>query len=102
MVLLDQSRTLRYRGRIDDQLRIGGSKPTASRNDLEEAIREVLAGKSVSIAETAVKTDVKLLPQFVVLREVTLPGQKMWPRLSFEVFRLSSSGNGSSIFSADV
>jgi hypothetical protein len=54
VVVLDQSRTLRYRGRIDDQLRIGGSKPTASRNDLEEALLEVLAGKSVSIAETAV------------------------------------------------
>lgn len=54
VVVLDAGRSLRYRGRIDDQLRIGGAKPEASRNDLKEAIEEVLNGKEVSVSETAV------------------------------------------------
>lgn len=53
-VVLDKSLTLRYRGRIDDQFRLGGTKPNASREDLKMAIDEVLAGKNVSVAETAV------------------------------------------------
>lgn len=53
-VILDASRTLRYRGRIDDQLRPGGARPGASRADLELALQEVLAGTPVTIAETPV------------------------------------------------
>ncbi|MFN9720916.1 MAG: redoxin family protein [Planctomycetota bacterium] len=51
-IVLDDSRTIRYRGRIDDQLRIGGTRPVASRADLEIAIGEVLSDQQVSIAET--------------------------------------------------
>jgi thiol-disulfide isomerase/thioredoxin/mono/diheme cytochrome c family protein len=54
VVILDANRTLRYRGRIDDQFRIGGIRPEASRNDLEEALKEVLAGQPVTEAETPV------------------------------------------------
>ena len=53
-VVLDKSLTIRYRGRIDDQFRLGGTKPNASRKDLKIAIDEILAGKEVSVAETAV------------------------------------------------
>ena len=54
VVILDADRTLRYRGRIDDQIRVGGTKPLASRNDLEEALKQVLAGQPVTAAETPV------------------------------------------------
>jgi thiol-disulfide isomerase/thioredoxin/mono/diheme cytochrome c family protein len=54
VAVLDADRKLVYRGRIDDQLRLGGSRPEPSRKDLEEAIREVLEGKPVSVAETPV------------------------------------------------
>ncbi len=54
VVILDDSKSIRYRGRIDDQLRIGGTRPSASRADLEVAIEEVLAGKNVSVPETEV------------------------------------------------
>src|SRR5207249_3487972 len=37
VVVLDDDRRLRYRGRIDDQYRLGGTRPTATRNDLREA-----------------------------------------------------------------
>lgn len=54
VVLLDQDFSVRYRGRIDDQMRMGGSKPKPSREDLREAIREVLAGQPVTTSQTEV------------------------------------------------
>ncbi|MFM7040041.1 MAG: redoxin family protein [Planctomycetaceae bacterium] len=54
VVILDAQRVLRYRGRIDDQLRPGGTRPTASRADLRLALDEVLAGRPVTISETPV------------------------------------------------
>ena len=54
VVVLDQEHRLRYRGRIDDQLRLGGSLPQASRSDLDEALTELLAGESISVSETPV------------------------------------------------
>lgn len=53
-VVLDSEHRLVYRGRIDDQLRLGGTRPEPLRRDLEEALREVLAGKPVSVTETPV------------------------------------------------
>lgn len=53
-VVLDQEKIIRYRGRVDDQFRLGGTKPQANRDDLKMAIDEVLAGKVVSVAETSV------------------------------------------------
>ncbi len=54
VVLLDSEYTIRYRGRIDDQMRMGGTKPTASREDLKEAIRDLLAGQPVRVPQTEV------------------------------------------------
>ncbi len=54
VVILDAEMRLRYRGRVDDQLRLGGSRPKPTRRDLEEAIKEVLAGQPVSVSETPV------------------------------------------------
>jgi peroxiredoxin len=48
VVVLDERRVIRYRGRIDDQFGIGFGRPTATRNDLSEALTELLAGKPVS------------------------------------------------------
>lgn len=52
VVLLDADKMIRYRGRIDDQMRIGGTKPNASREDLKEAIRDLLEGKPVRVPQT--------------------------------------------------
>ena len=52
--VLDADRRVRYRGRIDDQYVAGGKNRGApTREDLVEAVREVLAGKSVSVPVTA-------------------------------------------------
>lgn len=53
-VVFDHEWRLVYRGRIDDQDRLGGTKPQPSRHDLSVAIDEVLAGKPVSVATTPV------------------------------------------------
>lgn len=54
MVILNDKREIVYRGRVDDAIRLGGTRPTASRNDLAMALEEVLAGKTVTVAETVV------------------------------------------------
>lgn len=54
VVVLDGDRRLRYRGRIDDQYRIGGARPEATSDDLAQALEAVLAGRDVAVAETPV------------------------------------------------
>jgi len=62
VVVLDANRKLVYRGRIDSQFRAGGVKPDAGRNDLKEAIEDVLAGRDVKVAETPVEGCLITLP----------------------------------------
>jgi len=50
--LLDATGTVRYRGRIDDQMGIGFRRPKPTRRDLADALDEVLAGKQVSVSRT--------------------------------------------------
>ncbi len=54
VVVLNAERTIVYRGRIDDQLRLGGSRPEPTRRDLEEALKDLLEGRTVSVAQTPV------------------------------------------------
>ncbi|MBI3272249.1 MAG: redoxin domain-containing protein [Planctomycetes bacterium] len=53
-VVLDAERRLRYRGRIDAQYRTGGETPDRGREDLREAVEDVLAGRDVREPETTV------------------------------------------------
>ena len=56
MFVLDQNRTIRYRGRIDDQYGfstgVGYAKKGITRRDLNEALDELLAGREVTVAKT--------------------------------------------------
>ncbi len=52
--LLDQTDTIRYRGRIDDRYSVGGDRGEPKRHDLVEALQEVLANKAVSVPATPV------------------------------------------------
>lgn len=54
VVVLNSEGRLIYRGRIDDQLRLGGSRPEATRRDLEVALEESLANRAITVAETPV------------------------------------------------
>ena len=51
VVVLDQQRRIRYRGRIDDQYAIGSRKPEPMRQDLSEALAELIAGRHVTQPE---------------------------------------------------
>ena len=52
--VFDSQRRLVYRGRIDDQDRLGGARPEPTRRDLAMALDELLAGTPVSVATTPV------------------------------------------------
>ncbi len=54
VVVLNSERKIVYRGRIDDQVRLGGSRLEPTRRDLEEALNDVLAGREVVVSETSV------------------------------------------------
>lgn len=51
-VVIDAEGRLRYRGRIDAQYRFSGPTPNRGREDLKEAILDVLAGREVRIKAT--------------------------------------------------
>jgi peroxiredoxin len=55
VAVLDADRVLRYRGRVDDRYRVSGVQPTDGRDDLREALLDVLAGVEVRVAETPVE-----------------------------------------------
>jgi thiol-disulfide isomerase/thioredoxin len=54
VVILDADRRVCYRGRIDDQYRLGGTRKEASNHDLKDALDAVLGGNKVARAETEV------------------------------------------------
>lgn len=54
VVILDADHVLRYRGRIDDQYRLGGVRPNVTQDSLVLALEDVLAGRDVAVAETPV------------------------------------------------
>jgi peroxiredoxin len=51
--VLDQARVVRYHGRIDDQYGVGFARKEPQHNDLKQAVDELLAGRNVTVAETA-------------------------------------------------
>ncbi|HLW65385.1 MAG TPA: redoxin domain-containing protein [Gemmataceae bacterium] len=53
VVVLDESRHVRYQGRVDDQYSPGAHKPKPARCDLAEALADLLAGRPVRIPQTA-------------------------------------------------
>ena len=54
VVILNDQRVIVYRGRVDDAVRLGGTRKEPTRKDLQIALEEVLAGKPVTTAETVV------------------------------------------------
>ncbi len=52
VVVLDEHRAIRYRGRVDDQYAVGSRRPRPGRRDLAEALEDLLAGRAVRVAET--------------------------------------------------
>lgn len=53
-IILDQEMKLRYRGRLDSQVRLGGISAAAARDEFREALTAVLEGKEVPTPEVPV------------------------------------------------
>ncbi len=53
-VVLDGKGSLVYRGRIDDQHRLGGTRPDVTNADLRAALESLLAGRPINVSETPV------------------------------------------------
>jgi thiol-disulfide isomerase/thioredoxin len=81
VAVLDAERRLRYRGRIDDQYRLGGTRATPSRQDLKEALDAVLAGKEVAVRETPVDGCLITLPASKAAGETVTYAQDVAPIL---------------------
>ncbi|SIO33705.1 Peroxiredoxin [Singulisphaera sp. GP187] len=52
VVVLDEKRTVRYQGRVDDQFTPAAHRPSPTRRDLANALGELLAGREVSTPTT--------------------------------------------------
>ena len=52
VVVLDEHRAIRYRGRIDDQYTRGTRRAEPQRRELAEAIEALLAGRAIDQPET--------------------------------------------------
>lgn len=52
VVVLDSSRIIRYRGRVDDQDAPGSHRPIAAHRYLRNALEEILTGRTVTIPST--------------------------------------------------
>ncbi|HLW65590.1 MAG TPA: redoxin family protein, partial [Gemmataceae bacterium] len=52
VALVDAEFVLRYRGRVDDRYGVASKRPKATREDLVQAIDEILAGRKVTVPET--------------------------------------------------
>ena len=50
--VLDSDRTVRYRGRVDDQFGLGIHRAAPTRRDLADAIENLLAGRAVATSRT--------------------------------------------------
>jgi thiol-disulfide isomerase/thioredoxin len=72
VAMLDAERKLRYRGRIDDQQRLGGARPDATDDSLNRAIDDLLAGREIAVAETPVDGCLITRGEFVPPKEPVL------------------------------
>ncbi len=73
-VVLDGEKRVGYRGRIDDQYRLGGVRKEPTSRDLQAALEAVLAGQKVANPETEVDGCPITFPKERKPKEVTYAG----------------------------
>ena len=74
-IVLDGEKRLCYRGRIDDQYRLGGARKEPTSHDLLDALDAVLAGRKVARAETEVDGCAITFPKERKPKDVTFAEQ---------------------------
>ena len=81
VVILDSERKLRYRGRIDDQQRLTGTRPDVTEDSLKLALDDLLAGREIAIPQTPVDGCLITLPEFTPPKEPVLFYEHVAPLL---------------------
>ncbi len=81
VVVLDADRKLRYRGRIDDQQRLGGARPDVTDDSLKRALDDLLAGREIATPESPVDGCLITLPEFTPPKEPVLFYEHIAPLL---------------------
>src|SRR5262249_3190298 len=99
VVILDAGRRLRYRGRIDDQQRLGGARAQLTSDDLKRALDAVLAGEEPAVTETAVDGCLLTLPTFVAPKEPVTFWKEIQPLLQKHCQECHHTGSPSAPFS---
>lgn len=93
-VILDAERKIRYRGRIDDQYRLGGERPEPSRHDLREALTELVAGKEISVPETVAEGCLITYPELPKAETSVTYNQHVGPILNENCVKCHHKGGG--------
>ena len=84
--VLDSSRTIRYRGMIDNQYGVGFARPAATENYVADAVDELLAGKDVSRAgDRSCRLLYRSRATAAVLRAATSPIRNTLRRFSISI-----------------
>jgi thiol-disulfide isomerase/thioredoxin len=81
VVVLDADHKLRYRGRIDDQQRLGGARPDVTDDSLKLALDALLAGREIATPETPVDGCLITLAEFSPPKEAVLFYEHIAPLL---------------------
>ncbi|MEQ1843477.1 MAG: hypothetical protein ABL994_23970, partial [Verrucomicrobiales bacterium] len=97
VAVLDKDLVAVYHGRIDDQYRLGGIRPTATRHDLKEALDAVLAGRKAPTSHVPAEGCAITFPDAVISSTVVEEGHNE-PDIAFSLeLRLEGAGEAGDI-----
>lgn len=97
VAVLDKDLVAVYHGRIDDQYRLGGIRPTATRHDLKETLDAVLGGRKAPTSHTPAEGCAITFPDAAVSSTEVEEGHNE-PEMAFtHEFRLEGDGEAGDI-----
>jgi thiol-disulfide isomerase/thioredoxin len=97
VAVLDKDLVAVYHGRIDDQYRLGGIRPSATRHDLKETLDAVLGGRKAPVSHVPAEGCAITFPDAVISSTAREEGHKE-PDTAFTYeFRLEGAGEAGDI-----
>ncbi|MBI1321489.1 MAG: redoxin domain-containing protein [Candidatus Hydrogenedens sp.] len=100
VAVLDGDMVLRYRGRVDDQFRLGGVRPEPTRQDLKVTLDQLLAGEAVETPTTVAEGCLITYPALPEPAEPVTFSEDIAPILNQHCLQCHSQ-NGNAPFSLD-
>jgi peroxiredoxin len=99
VAVLDRHRQLRYRGRIDDQYRVGGTQPAPRHEELKASLEALLQDQAPLVAETPVDGCLLTLRTPVELKEAPTFARDVAPLLQKHCQECHHDGSTAAPFS---